>query len=422
MKVKEFDILYARDSKGKIRSWEIKVIPINDNANTEATIVQQSGLLLGKKTSKSTKVTKGKNIGKANETTPFNQAVSNAQSKHNSKVLDGYKDLDAIDRVIGGQDLKAKCSILDNIAINAILDTVMPKDNTDKDGFSRPMKAQQYWNHLKDGTVPRIKFPCLGQPKINGFRCVAFLNKETNRVIFKSKKGLTYAILEHIEAELLPIFTAWERLKKDFGLEIDLVLDGEMYIPGEILSNIASAVKKRSLMTSTLEYHVFDLSIADIAQLTRSNYLKQLMFKGSTSFVKHVDYVLIETSREAERLTDKWISEGYEGGIFRAPEATYKFGQRPMTMTKLKRKESEEFEILDVIDTEKAPGLGMFVCQNDLNDKTFEVVPQGTHETRKKYLDDKVDLIGKPLTVEFYERTKDDLPFHAVGIAVRDYE
>jgi len=44
------------------------------------------------------------------------------------------------------------------------------------------------------------------------------------------------------------------------------------------------------------------------------------------------------------------------------------------------------------------------------------------HETRKKYLDDKVDLIGKPLTVEFYERTKDDLPFHAVGIAVRDYE
>jgi len=298
----------------------------------------------------------------------------------------------------------------------------MPLNNTDKDGFARPMKAQPYWNELKGGTVPRIKFPCLGQPKINGVRSTISLNRETNKVMIKSKKGLHYSILEHIEEEMKPLFIVWERLKKDFGLDIDVVFDGELYIHGLILSDIKSAVTKRSLMTPTVEFRTFDLCIADIAQLTRSNYLKQIMFKGDSAFVKHVDYTLVETTSQAEMLTDLWISEGYEGGIFRAPEATYKFGQRPMTMTKLKRKESEEFIILDVIDTDKAPGLGMFVCQNDLNDKTFEVVPQGTHETRKKYLDDKETLKGKPLTVEFYERTKDGLPFHAVGIAVRDYE
>jgi len=421
MKVKEFDILYNRDSKGRIRSWEIKVIPINDDANTEATIVQQSGLLLGKKVSKVTKINKGKNIGRGNETTPFNQAVNDAESKHNKKVLEGYKDLDAIGSIKKVYGLKIYCKTLTIEKLNETLSALMPTNNTDKDGFIRPMKAQPYWNELKNGTVPRITFPCLGQAKINGFRCVVYFDKTLNKITFKSKNGLIYNTLEHIENELKPIFELWEEVKKQFVEPMDLILDGEIYIPGEILSNISSAVRKRGFMTPMLEYHVFDLSISKVKQITRIRVLEELI-SNDTTFVKCVRSVIIHNSKEAEDFTDKCIKEGNEGGIFRDTQASYQFGKRPKTMVKLKRKESKEFTIIDVIDTDKAPQLALFICRNDLNDKTFKVVPEGTHEKRKEYFNNRENIIGKPLTVEYYERTKDDLPFHSVGIVIRDYE
>ena len=46
--------------------------------------------------------------------------------------------------------------------------------------------------------------------------------------------------------------------------------------------------------------------------------------------------------------------------------------------------------------------------KNDINDLTFEVVIEGTIEERKEYFINKEKYIGKPLTVEFYERTSDD--------------
>jgi hypothetical protein len=52
----------------------------------------------------------------------------------------------------------------------------------------------------------------------------------------------------------------------------------------------------------------------------------------------------------------------------------------------------------------------------------FKVNPEGSVETKRKYFSEKHNIIGKKLTVEFYERTAFGLPFHAVGIAVRDYE
>ena len=64
-----------------------------------------------------------------------------------------------------------------------------------------------------------------------------------------------------------------------------------------------------------------------------------------------------------------------------------------------------------------------FVIQK-LNSEKFTVVPEGSHELKAKYLDEKHHYIGKQLTVEFYERTDypKRLPFHCVGIGVRDYE
>ena len=63
--------LYKKDSKGKVRQWDVSV--------SDSTITVSSGLLDGKKTSQVT-ACKGKNIGKANETSPEEQALLEAQA------------------------------------------------------------------------------------------------------------------------------------------------------------------------------------------------------------------------------------------------------------------------------------------------------------------------------------------------------
>ena len=43
-------------------------------------------------------------------------------------------------------------------------------------------------------------------------------------------------------------------------------------------------------------------------------------------------------------------------------------------------------------------------------------------DERRQYFTNREQHIGKYITVEYYERTKKGVPFHAIGVAVRDYE
>lgn len=401
--------LYARDSKGRVKIWKSEVK--HDLDLGHGVIITQDGLADGKLVRRVTRIKEGKNLGKANATTPYVQACNELKSKWENKRLKGYKcllDLDILTIPDNKEDLLF------------VIDNTLPKYNTDKSGVLQPMKAQQYYKTASDGTKsPRIKFPCLGQPKINGVRCFAIY--ENGKIILKSKNGLVYKCLEHIEQELEKVF-----IYVTSTYDKHIILDGELYIHDFILSDIKSAVTKRNMYTPMVTFDVFDIAIDNITQKSRSLLLNKLYNEIITTLnsVKYVEDVPVDSDKKAQELTDIWIKAGFEGGIFRDLKAMYKFGGRPMTMVKLKRKESAEFEVLNVLPMKKTPHLGMFLCKNDLNDFTFTVVAEGTHEQKQEYLDNKLNYIGKQLSVDFYERTKapKELPFHAVGITIRDYE
>ena len=79
--------LYQRDSKGKERQWSV---------HTEgAEVVVQYGLVGGKIAEKRT-TSKAKNVGKANETTPEQQALLEAKSKWTKQIEreDYHEDID----------------------------------------------------------------------------------------------------------------------------------------------------------------------------------------------------------------------------------------------------------------------------------------------------------------------------------------
>ena len=81
MKATMSKTLYQKTSKGEIQVWEIR---------TEGSqIITTYGLKDGKMQT-ATKTAKGKNVGRANETTPEEQAVLEAESMYKKKMDKGY--------------------------------------------------------------------------------------------------------------------------------------------------------------------------------------------------------------------------------------------------------------------------------------------------------------------------------------------
>lgn len=408
--MKKFDVLYARNSNGSINLWGIGV-------EDSGKVVIWEGLLRGEQT-RTERQSKSKNIGKMNETTPYEQACKDAQSRWENKKKKGYKSF---------QDLGIHTTIEGNP--EDMLEEALPNQRTDANNLSKPMKAQPYF---KDDKSIRIKFPCFGQPKLNGFRVIArweeveegegIFKTKVKKVVFRSKEGLRYDILKHIEDEFHELwFKVWIG-KGDKAKEIDIAFDGEMYIPGEILSEISSAIRKKNLKTENIKFYIFDVACEEVKQYERINIINNLMEPiNNVKNIIIVNTIDIENNEEAQENTNLWIKQGYEGGIFRDKKATYQFGKRPQTMVKLKRSEDKEFIIKDVVGGENSPELGIFVCIAE-NGELFKVTPEGSVDTKKEYLTNRGRYINKSLTVRFFERTKNGVPFHAIGIAIRDYE
>jgi ATP-dependent DNA ligase len=397
-------VLYSKNSREQVIEWYIQVVEL---PNGHYEIEKFSGLYGRAKDNvpNTYLVTEGKNIGKSNETTVKEQAIKVAQAEFDHKLKrDGYYQLEVGET----QGVDKETYLLNKIP-----------GKRDAEGFIKPMKAQQYWKETKkEGKIPRIKFPCIGQYKINGVR--AMIHYENDKVIIKSKNGLRYN-LPNIEADYLKVYTSGH-------VPLDTVFDGELYFHGWILSKISGAARRSeknydpNSTSAALNHITFDI-VGDEPQNTRIATLDWLAeHYKNLNYVMFLDSFDIKDHETAETFTKHAIEKGYEGAIFRDPKAKYQAGKRPQTIVKLKVRESAEFEIIDVVGMDKAPDLGMFVCKNDKNNLTFTVVPEGNYVVKRQYLNDRDKLIGKQLTVEFYERTKDDLPFHAVGITVRDYE
>lgn len=408
--MKKFEILYARNSNGSINEWGIGV------QDDGPKVVIWEGVLGGELT-RTERKPKAKNIGKMNETSAYEQGIKDAESRWNLKKKKGYKSLD--DLAIPKEEPRG--SIANPLTLEQCLEIALPKTRTDENNLLKPMLAKPLFDS-KTGKCMVTSWPMIGQPKLNGFRMMCrwekvtvgegLFKEEVEKPVFRSREGIRFDTLEHIEAELTK-----DMFFTQDGKEI--ILDGELYYHGWLLQRINSAVNKKNEDTTSLQYHIFDIGIENVKYINRTRLLF-LMTKSSFKNIWFVNYELVEDINKAEILTDRYITQGYEGSILRNPNAYYQFGKRNYSMVKLKRFQDKEFKIVDVIGGDNSPELGVFVCLAE-NGLKFKCTPQGTHEVKKEYLTNKQNYIGKMLTVKFYERTKDGIPFHTTGIAVREF-
>lgn len=420
--IKEFPKLFARIANNKIAVWSAVIERLGDAID----IIVSYGEVGGTLTSSYERGITGKNIGKANETSAFDQAVSQVNSRINKKKREGYKSL---------QDLGILEADFNGRNAEMLLNDRLGEFRTDLSGNIKPMKCQQYYKSKKNWIDPdgkvwsdrkyyyllnpyvvkekgaiQTKFPAIVQPKINGVR--AILSCEEGKAILRSKEGLVYDVA-HITNYI-----------DNKDVDDDFALDGELYIHGELLQDIVSAVKKPNLNSGRLQFVAFDIPKEEMSNEKRISSLNALSDRFNlveNSPIEVITSIEVTGDDEVQVLTDKYISLGFEGTIIREPKAMYGFGKRPSTITKLKRTISNEYVITDVIPQKKDPTLGQYVCVTPKGNK-FEVNPAMSESDKRLLLINRTNVIGKRLQLDFYEYTDKGIPFHILNNLVRDYE
>lgn len=353
--------LYKQAAKGSIQQWKVFV--------TGNKITVEFGQVGGKLQTKDT-FCKGKNLGRANATTDEEQALAEAKSKWEKQVKKGYVE-----------------------------------DSSGERTVLLPMKIESYFKgKMKD----KIEFPATSSRKLNG------VNGECRIAADGGLRQLSRGGEEYP----LPPPDAVKELKQLAQLLNVTSLNYEIYKHGAHLQDIQGAVKAphhHEKLWKTLKYCVFDLPESTDDWKKRRAKLEAVRLEG-------YKYVCIIPSREVEsheeimELHDSYVADGYEGSVVRNYKGLYEYNVRTMDVLKVKYVQSEEFLVEDYFaDKNLHP---VFWCVS--KGGRFKVKPKGTEEQRDAIMANARDWIGKWMTVEFEDYSKDNIPLKPVGIGLRE--
>ena len=260
------------------------------------------------------------------------------------------------------------------------------------------------------------KFPYMVQPKLDGVRCVAYIKDD--KWILESRTGKQFEILDHIR-EALDKYSVPTNIKLDgelgsFGLEPDLTFQ-----------QATGIIKRKTSHPSEhlIEYHLYDLYDSENPDEPFKNRWKTLTSMISNNGpINLVDLKTVNTLEELENAHIKYVENGYEGLMVRTSDGKYEPDHRSSGLLKHKSFMDKEYKIVGFKEGKgNDKGTVIFTCETEDN-KTFEVRPKGTRDERKKMLENADELIGKMLTVKFFELTDEGIPRFPVGLVIRDYE
>lgn len=349
--------LYSKDSKGNLRIWCV----FTDGKD----VVVRHGLLFGKIQEKRY-TAEGKNCGKANETTPEQQAILEAEAKYVKQLKSGY--FSDKDEALAFQEFT-------------------------------PMKAQNYKDYAH-----KVVYPCYMQPKLNGQRLMI----DKNGVAW-SKQG-----------EPLELPSHWTGVKE---LAIQLGgLDGEVYAGlesegGLSLQRIISAFRKPNEDTHKLKYYIYDLPI-DLPQEDRVHTIAEDIENSSCIIPLHCMPVDNEAQGDAEY--NRRVSQGFEGVVYRNLNGEYEFGKRSYNLIKRKPRQTAEATVLSV--EKDRNGWGILSC------KTFEGIEfkcqmkVDAGDRNYRLYENALELIGKVIEFEYEELSDAGVPTKPSGVDIRQVD
>jgi DNA ligase-1 len=302
----QFPTLYGTATNGKIKQWSIEVVETMGSIYIRTLHGYEGGKLQQNEKT----ILKGKNIGRSNETTPLQQAISEAQSTWQKKRDEKYAP-------------RSKDAATASNASIVRATTVTTRNAPTDDTAPSPMLAHDYNKRGRS-----ILFPCYIQPKLDGARMVAIPG---NGLFSRNRKA--YPHLEHIREEI------------DL-LSANIILDGELYSDTLTFQEIMGLVKNETLQPKQeqIKFHVCDMINDQNFQdrcITLRWHFKEYNFQ-------HLVLVKTEYCESENKMKEKhaeYVADGYEGIMLRNMTGLYS-NARSVHLQKYKEFLDEECKIV----------------------------------------------------------------------------
>tara|TARA_B100001778_G_scaffold102260_1_gene83451 strand:+ start:6595 stop:8547 length:1953 start_codon:yes stop_codon:yes gene_type:complete len=377
-----FDMLYKKDSNGSVRTWEIRVERIDDDMyhiKTRSGVEGSENMV----EPEPQYVTEGRQ-----NRTIAQQAQSEAQSKWLRKIDEGYK-------------LTRAAAITE---INIL-----------------PMLAKKFSKAAR-----HVEYPAAGQRKFDGVRCLAMQAEGfPSNIVLLTRKNKEFAGMNSLRSEIALL-----------NLPPSIVLDGELYSDTLTFQRVVGLVRKKPENLSEqdladleqVSYRIYDLinlSNMDMTFASRYRLLQSLLRavpSSQTPRLRLTRNVRIRNEEDVTAYLALFEEEGFEGLMIRNLESPYELDKRSKHLQKVKTFIDAEFPIVGYYEaTGNDRGTPIWECEAP-NGRRFRARPMGTLAERRELWANRDDLVGRPLTVRFFEYTDDGVPRFPVGVAIRDYE
>lgn len=368
--MKTFPTLYKKTSTGATQMWSIGV-----DANT---IIVNFGQVDGKIQRTEEVIKDGKNIGRANETTPAEQALAEATAKWEGKIKKGY--VEDVSRAEAGEK--------------------------DIDGGYDCMLAHKFEDHGH-----KIKYPAFIQPKLNGHRCLALIKDGVATLWSRTRKPITSC--PHIIAELQLLYPTGTHQ-----------VDGELYNHAykDNFEELASLIRNETPQPkhTEVQYHIYDLA----NDKTFDKRIEEIIH-GMKHYDNDVSHELLKYLKPVETheaqdesqmmfIFEHYLKLGYEGAMARNGNSKY-VGKRSYDLQKIKEFQDADYPIIGIEEGRGSyAGCGIFQCKAD-NGEIFSVKMRGPKERLQLFLQDNSTWVGKVLVVKYQYISKYGIPIFPVG-------
>ena len=322
--------------------------------------------------------------------------------------IEMYPEYEDIIFSIINKNLKIRASYK---MVNKVIPDFIPKFELAL-GYPYEPKRVEGWLDTKPDTEDQW----LGSRKLDGVRCLTIFNHKTKEITCHSKEGNVFHTLSKIKDDIL-----------NLNLTKTTIFDGEVCIIDENgLENFKAIMKEinkkdhtiedpRYILFDSLTLEEFESEVSDRIFTERIKQMKDEVLGGNSirGRLKLLEQVVIQNDEHiAQMITDAETS-GFEGLILRR-NTTYK-GKRSYDLLKIKKFYDAEYEIVSIeSETQRVLVNGLEVEElmlaraNIKHKGSIVGVGSGwTQEQRRNFHHNPHFLIGRKITVQYFEETQD---------------
>jgi len=379
--------LFRPAASGKTLMWQIEVF--DHIVQGQAVIQVSSGLQEGAKQVFSTTIEKGKNIGKSNETSAFEQALKEAQSGWEKAKKKGYTE--------------------------------------NLENYAAPRKQMGAHKFLE--CLDKVTWPAILQPKLEGISCKV-VKVGPREIHYLSSEGNRFLNLEYMTPFYSEILVVGEEVGSELYAHDNSALIvqecGMLSVQPERIhfEDIVSLVKgseyahDRELL---IKSHMFDLPSGLPIEERLAELERRFSLLPDHCPIDLVPHYLVDNEEQFFEAHEGFKADGYEGTMYRRLGSPYVYDYRSYDLLKHKDFLDKEFPIVEIREGKgKFAGKAVFLCLAD-NGLPFEVITRGSAEKKEEYFRNAVDLVGGLMTVRYQRLTKRGVPYLPVG-NLRNYE